>query len=95
MDSKPIQDCFISDAVTVFRYLRKSQKMLLATSRSEMQMFCAKSLKSLTNPMEFGVLHVVDLQVSADEQFLFVAYSSGKVSLIYIGDNSFAFVASL
>jgi hypothetical protein len=42
-----------------------------------MQLFCLKSLKSLTNPMEFGVLNVVDLQVTADEQFLFVAYSSG------------------
>lgn len=77
MDSKPIADCFISDPVTVFKYLPKSQKFLLATSKSEMQLFCAKSLKSLTNPMEFGVLNVVDLQVTADEQFLFLAYSSG------------------
>lgn len=77
MDSKPLGDCFIQDAVTVFRYLNKSEKILLATGRSEMQLFCAKSLKSLTNPMEFGALQVADLQVSEDEQFLFLAYHSG------------------
>ncbi|MFO0116415.1 MAG: hypothetical protein ACK521_01920 [bacterium] len=61
MDSKLITDCFISDAITVFKYLSKSQRFLLATSKSEMQLFCAKTLKSLTNPMEFGVLNIVDI----------------------------------
>jgi hypothetical protein len=77
MESKTITECFLSDPITVFKYLRKSQRFLLATNKSEIQLFCANSLKSLTNPMEFGVLNNVDLQVTADEQFLFVAYSSG------------------
>jgi WD40 repeat protein len=60
-----------------------------------LQIFSAKTLKPLTNPISIGILEVVDIEVSRDEQFLFIAYGTGLVNMHYIGDNSFTFITTI
>ena len=95
MKKEHIDDCYISDPISTFKYLPKTGKFLLASEKSEIQLFDVKTRKALTNPMEFGILSIVDAKTTEDEQFIFFAHSSGSVNMHYIGDNSFTFVTSL